>query len=184
MCRASNVYRYYVLGLLTLVGVLNFVDRQILSILLQSIKEEMLLSDTQLGLLSGIAFAAFYTAFAIPVAMWADRHSRRNLIAAALTVWSLMTALSGLAVNYTTLLLTRMGVAIGESGAGPAAQSVIADYFPPHQRSRAMSVYSLGVPLGIMVGYTIGGRASCACQLWSCNLDPVLFHTLASSGHN
>ncbi len=153
----NSAYRYYVLGLLTTVGILNFIDRQILSILLQPIKEEMLLSDTQLGLLSGIAFAIFFTFFAIPIALWADRHSRRNLIASALTMWSLMTALSGAAFNFTTLLLTRMGVAVGESGSGPAAQSVIADYFPPHQRSRAMSVYSLAIPVGIIIGFTTGG---------------------------
>ena len=100
----SSLYRYYALGLLTLVYILNFLDRQILSILLQPIKEDLGLSDSQLGFLTGMAFAAFYTCFAIPMARWADRGVRRSIVALALGAWSLMTAASGLAVNYATLL--------------------------------------------------------------------------------
>ena len=151
------MYRYYVLGLLTCVYILNFLDRQILSILLPPIKAEMMLSDTQLGILTGPAFAIFYTVFAIPMAAWADRGTRRSIIAFALTAWSAMTAACGFAANYTQLLAARIGVAIGESGGGPPSQSLIADYFAPHERSRAMAVYYLGLPFGVLFGLVAGG---------------------------
>lgn len=153
----SERYRYYALGLLTLVYLLSYLDRQILAILLEPIKRELVLSDTQLGFLGGLAFAAFYTFFAIPMAAWSDRGSRRLLIAVVLAIWSAMTALSGLAMGFLSLLAARIGVAIGESGAGPAAQSLIADYFAPQERSRAMSVFFLGIPLGVLVGFLAGG---------------------------
>lgn len=154
---ASPGYRYYALGLLTLVYLLSYLDRQILSILLEPIKRELALSDTQLGFLGGLAFAVFYTFFAIPMAAWSDRKSRRTLIAVVVALWSVMTALSGLAVGFVTLLAARIGVAVGESGAGPAAQSLIADYFGPQGRGRAMSVFFLGIPLGILIGFLAGG---------------------------
>ncbi len=154
---SAGRYRYYALGLLTLVYLLSYLDRQILSILLQPIKQEFALSDTQLGFLGGLAFAVFYTFFAIPMAAWSDRSSRRVLIAVVLALWSVMTALCGFAVGFLSLLAARIGVAVGESGAGPAAQSLIADYFAPRERSRAMAVFFLGIPLGILVGFLAGG---------------------------
>ena len=118
-------YRYFVLGVLTLVYALNFVDRQLLVILQEQIKEELLLSDTQLGLLSGLAFAAFYVICGIPIARWADKGVRRNIIAIALTVWSGMTAISGLSQYYLHLVLARIGVGVGEAGGSPPAPTPI-----------------------------------------------------------
>ena len=123
----------YGLFMLTLVYAFNFVDRQILVILQEPIKNEMGLSDTQLGLLSGFSFALVYITAGIPIAYWADRSNRRNIITAALAIWSGMTALSGLAQNYTQLLLARIGVGIGEAGGSPPSHSIISDIFPPHR---------------------------------------------------
>lgn len=150
--------KHYLLGVLLVVYTFNFVDRQILALLIQPIKEELLLSDTQLGFLSGIAFALFYSTLGIPIARWADRGGNRvNIIAIALAMWSGMTALCGLAINYTQLLLARIGVGIGEAGCTPPAHSLIADYFTSTERPRALSIYMLGVPFGILIGYLIGG---------------------------
>ena len=150
----------YGLFMLTLVYAFNFVDRQILVILQEPIKNEMGLSDAQLGLLSGFSFALVYITAGIPIAYWADRSNRRNIIAAALTVWSGMTALSGLAQNYTQLLLARIGVGIGEAGGSPPAHSMISDYYPPERRATAMAIYSTGVHLGVLLGFVIGGVIS------------------------
>jgi MFS family permease len=150
-------YRGYVLGLLAIVYVFNFTDRQILSILLQPIKEELLLSDTQLGLLSGIAFALFYVTLGIPIARLADRSHRVNIISAAIFLWSLMTALSGFVANFGQLLLTRIGVGVGEAGCTPPAHSLISDYFSRESRSSALSIYSLGLPVGSILGLLAGG---------------------------
>ena len=152
--------RNYVLAVLTLVYVFNFIDRQILVILQESIKAEMGLSDTQLGLLSGITFALFYTIMGIPIARWADRANRRNIIALSLTVWSGMTALCGMAQGYVQLALARVGVGIGEAGGSPPAHSIISDYFPRSERGRALSIYSAGIYVGIMLGYLAGGWAN------------------------
>lgn len=145
------------LALLVVVNIFSQVDRQLMNILVEPIKGEFGLSDTQLGLLAGFAFALFYTIAGIPIARVADRWSRRNLIAICLAFWSLFTALCGGARSYTTLALARFGVGIGEAGCAPAAQSMIADSFPPRLRGRALSTYQLGVPLGFLVGPTIGG---------------------------
>ena len=150
-------YRYFVLGVLTLVYALNFVDRQLLVILQEQIKEELLLSDTQLGLLSGLAFAAFYVICGIPIARWADKGVRRNIIALALTVWSGMTAISGLSQNYWHLLLARMGVGVGEAGGSPPAHSMISDIFPAKERATALSIYSVGIYIGMLTGFALGG---------------------------
>ena len=131
--------------------------RQILVIIQQPIKDEMGLSDTQLGLLTGFAFALVYIFAGIPIAYMADRGNRRNIIAIAVTVWSGMTAVSGFAQNYTQLLLARMGVGIGEAGGSPPAHAMISDYFPPAQRATAMGIYSTGVHIGVFVGFLIGG---------------------------
>ena len=149
--------RRYVLGVLVVVYTTNFIDRQILSILLEPIKAELLLSDTQLGMLTGFAFALFYATLGIPIARFADRSNRRNVIALALTVWSAMTALSGLAQNYWHLLAARIGVGVGEAGCSPPAHSMLSDYYPPERRATALGIYSIGIPLGILFGFSIGG---------------------------
>ncbi|HAO34892.1 MULTISPECIES: spinster family MFS transporter [unclassified Hyphomonas] len=150
-------YRYYVLAVLTVVYVFNFVDRQLLVILQEPIKAELNLSDTQLGLLTGFAFALFYVICGIPIARWADKGNRRTIIALALTIWSVMTAMCGLAANYTHLLLARVGVGVGEAGGSPPAHSMISDIFKPKNRALALSVYSIGIYIGILIGFAAGG---------------------------
>lgn len=150
-------YRNYALGLLTVVYAFNFIDRQLLAILQESIKLELGLSDSQLGLLTGFAFAVFYVTAGIPIARLADRWVRRNIVAMAIGTWSLMTALSGLAGNYTQLLAARIGVGVGEAGGSPPAHSMLSDIFPPHQRATALSFYSTGINIGILFGFLLGG---------------------------
>lgn len=145
------------LFLLTIVYAFNFIDRQILVILQEPIKQDMGLSDTQLGLLSGFSFALVYVLAGIPIAYLADRGNRRNIIAIALTVWSGMTAISGLAQNYTHLLLARIGVGLGEAGGSPPSHSMISDYYAPEHRGKAMSFYSTGIYIGILFGFALGG---------------------------
>lgn len=154
---AQKSYRYYVLGVLTLVYAFNFIDRQLLVILQEPIKAELGLSDTQLGLLTGFAFALFYVVCGIPIARWADKGVRRSIIALALTVWSAMTAVSGLAQNYVHLLLARVGVGVGEAGGSPPAHSMISDIFDRKHRATALSIYSVGIYIGILCGYLLGG---------------------------
>ena len=153
----SNRYKGYVLLVLTGVYTFNFIDRQILVILQESIKAELGLSDTQLGLLTGLTFALFYVTLGIPIARMADRSNRRNIVAWSLGIWSLMTAVSGLATNFVQLLLARVGVGIGEAGGSPPSHSIISDYFPPEKRATALSVYSTGIYIGILFGYLAGG---------------------------
>ena len=149
--------RNYALSVLVVVYTFNFIDRQILSILLEPIKQDLGLSDSALGMLTGFAFALFYATLGIPIARFADRGNRRNLIALALTIWSGMTALSGLAQNFWHLLLARIGVGVGEAGCSPPAHSMIADYFPAENRATALGIYSLGIPFGILFGFIAGG---------------------------
>ena len=153
----SKGYRNYVLLILLTVYIFNFLDRQILAILMQSIKEDLLLTDTQLGFLSGIAFAIFYVTLGIPIARLADRSNRVTIIAVALTVWSLMTALCGMAQNFIQLLIARIGVGVGEAGCSPPAHSLISDYFPVDERASAMARYALGIPIGTLFGFLLGG---------------------------
>ena len=153
----SRGARRYALSVLAVVYMFNFIDRQILAILLPAIKEEFQVGDTVLGLLTGTAFALFYVTLGIPIARYADRCNRRNLIALAVAVWSGMTAVSGFVVNIWQLALARVGVGIGEAGCSPPAHSMIADMYPPAQRSSAMGVYTLGVSAGIMLAYLAGG---------------------------
>ena len=155
----DDIYRarHYALGILVVVYTFNFIDRQILSILLQPVKDDLGLSDTAMGMLTGFAFAAFYATLGIPIARFADRSNRRNLVAWALGIWSIMTALSGLAQNFWHLLAARIGVGIGEAGCSPPAHSMIADYYPADQRATALGIYSLGIPFGIMFGLFAGG---------------------------
>ena len=149
-------YRYFVLGLLTIVYVFNFIDRQIINVLAAYIIEDLQLSDGQFGMLSGLAFAVIYTTLGIPIARWADLGNRRNIIALAVTVWSAMTVLCGAAQNFLQLFLARFGVGVGEAGGSPPAHSIVSDIFPAEQRATALSIYSLGVYGGILVS-TVGG---------------------------
>lgn len=153
----SESYKKYVLYVLTGVYIFNFIDRQILVILQESIKNDLSLSDTQLGLLTGLSFALFYVTLGIPIARLADRTNRKKIIAWSLAVWSAMTVVSGRALNFTQLLLARIGVGIGEAGASPAAHSMISDYFPANKRATALAVYSMGIYIGILLGYLFGG---------------------------
>jgi len=148
---------WYALVLLTLVYTFNFVDRQLLAILQESIKAELALSDSQLGLLTGFAFAIFYVTAGIPIARWADRGNRRNIVSLALLIWSGMTALSGFVQNYAQLLLARIGVGVGEAGGSPPSHSIISDIFPPSRRATALGFYSMGVNIGILFGFLAGG---------------------------
>jgi predicted MFS family arabinose efflux permease len=153
----GRLYPAYVLVLLALLYTLNFLDRQVINILAESIKRDLGISDTQLGLLTGTAFGIFYSVLGVPIARLADRWSRVNIISVSLFVWSLLTALSGFAQNYVQLFLLRLGVGIGEAGGSPPAQSLISDYFPYSRRATAMAVFTLGVPLGSFFGFLIGG---------------------------
>lgn len=155
--RLAVAYRWYVLGLLWCVALLRFVDLQILAVLLEPIKAEFLLTDTQLALLGGFAFALFYGLLGVPIAWVAERHSRRNIIAFAVSLWSVMTALCGYATGFATLFLARMGVGIGEAGAYPPSTSLLADYFPPQQRGRVYAILTSAIPIGVLTGFLVGG---------------------------
>lgn len=153
----TAAYRAYVMAMLVLVYTFNFIDRQIIGILAVPIKADLGLTDTQLGLMGGLAFALFYTALGIPIAMLADRFNRTWIMTGALTVWSAMTAVCGLANNFWQLFLARLGVGVGEAGGVAPAYSLISDYFPSRQRARALSVYSFGIPIGSALGIYFGG---------------------------
>jgi len=155
-------YGWFALGLLFVVALFNYIDRTILSIMQVALKRDLGLSDTQLGTLTGLSFALFYTTLALPVARLADRTARKYVLAAALTVWTLMTAASGLAAGYLTLLACRVGVAVGEAGCVPATHSLISDYFPRRRRALAMAVWGLSLPLGGMLGFAFGGKLTAA----------------------
>ena len=145
-----------VLAMLLLVYIFNFIDRQLLAILAGPIKADLHLTDTQLGALGGLAFAVLYTTVAMPLGALADRSGRARVIGGALAVWSLFTALCGLAGSYTQMFLARVGVGVGEAGGIAPSYALIADRFPPRQRARAMGVYMLGVPLGSALGALLG----------------------------
>ena len=149
--------RNYALAVLVVVYTLNFVDRQILAILLPAIKADFSVDDWVLGFIAGPAFALFYATLGVPIAALADRFNRRNLIAIAIAIWSVMTALSGLAGSILQLTLARIGVGVGEAGCSPPAHSLISDYYPPEQRSTAMGIYTVGISIGIMIAYLAGG---------------------------
>ncbi len=150
-------YQRYALGLLLLVYIFNFIDRQIVNILIEGIREEFQLSDAQLGFFGGTAFGIFYATLGIPIARFADGRVRRNVIALALTIWSLMTALQGLAQSFVMLALARIGVGVGEAGCSPPAHSMISDYFPPARRATALGLYATGIPIGSAIGLIAGG---------------------------
>jgi MFS family permease len=150
-------YRRYVLGVLLAVYVLNFIDRQILTVLVEDIRKEMALNDTVMGLLTGSAFAVFYTFMGIPIARWADTGTRRSIIALALLVWSGMTTLTGFARSFLQLAVARVGVGIGEAGCSPPAHSILSDLYPPERRGTALAIYSLGISVGAGLGALLGG---------------------------
>ena len=150
-------YRAYVLGALLVVYTFNFIDRVVIGIIQEPIKQEFGLTDFQLGLLGGPAFAVLYTLLGIPIARFAERHNRMTILAICLGVWSAFTAACGFAINYATLFAARVGVSIGEAGCTPPANSVISDYFPPERRATALSIYALGIPIGSMIAAVGGG---------------------------
>lgn len=155
--RFSPAYRNYALAVLFMGYVVNFIDRSILAILLEPIKLDLELNDTQLGLLGGLAFALFYTTLGIPIAALADRWSRVKILSIAMIIWSGMTALCGMAQSFLMLLAARIGVGVGEAGASPPSHSLISDYFPIEKRATALSIYALGIPFGSMIGNLVGG---------------------------
>ncbi len=156
----ASGYGWYVLGVLVVVYILNFIDRQILSILAVEVKADLKLNDSDIGFLGGAAFAVFYALFGIPLGRLADNWSRVRLLSTGLALWSLMTALSGFARNQVTLTLARMGVGVGEATASPTAYSLISDYFPKRQRATALAIYSSGLYLGGGVSLLIGASIS------------------------
>jgi MFS family permease len=153
----TTLYRGWVLLLLMLAYMSSYIDRSILGILQEPIKHELGLTDSQLGLLGGLSFALFYTLLGIPIARLAERRNRAVIISIALVVWSAMTGLCGLTAGYAQLLLCRIGVGVGEAGGTPAAHSIITDVFKPERRASALAIYSLGVPLGSLIGAAGGG---------------------------
>ena len=157
---ATPAYRTYVLWLLLLVYVVNFLDRQVINILAEPIKNDLHLADWQVGLLSGFAFGIVYTFLGFPLARAADRHNRSVIIASCLAAWSAFTGLSGLAQNFVQLVGARAGVGIGEAGCTPTSHALIADYTPKEKRASALAFYSMGTPLGALLGLAVGGAMS------------------------
>ena len=176
-------YRYYVLAMLTITAMFSIVDRLILSILLQDIKTEFRFTDTQIGLIAGIAFTLFYVIFSIPLGWIADHKNRKNIVAICLAAWSAMTALHGAAIGFWSLFLCRIGVGIGEAGSGPASSSLLADYFEKHELAKAFGILTLGATagtgLGLMTGGFIANLWGWRMALW-CLAYPAL-SSLASS---
>lgn len=158
--KVSNGYRWYVVWLLFVVYVLNFVDRQILTILVEPIRKEFDFTDTQMGLLGGFAFAVVYSVLGIPIARIADKKNRVNIIAIALFVWSFFTVLTGRAQNFAQLFAARVAVGIGEAGCTPPAYSIIGDYFEKARRTTAIAIYSMGIYGGVFVGYLVGAQVA------------------------
>jgi predicted MFS family arabinose efflux permease len=154
---ASRAYARYALGALFVVYVVSYVDRQIMSVLLESIRKEVGASDSQMGLLTGVAFAVFHVIAGIPIARWSDRGTRRSIIALSMAAWSLMTAATALAQGYAHLLLARIGVGVGEAGGSAPSHSLVSDYFPPERRATALAVLTTGGSVGSMLGLWLGG---------------------------
>jgi len=150
-------YTVYVMGVLWLVYVISYVDRQLIAVLLQDIKLEFVLSDAQMGWITGMAFAVSYSLVGLPIARVADRTTRRTVIAAGVAIWSVITALTGYVQGFWQLFLARIGIGAAESAGGPPGHSLISDFFPPHQRGRALALYSAGGSVGIALGMLIGG---------------------------
>lgn len=155
--QAERRHANYVLGVLFVVMMLNFIDRQIVTILAESIKRDMGLSDKQIGLMTGLSFAIFYTTLSLPIAILADRWNRSRIIAISVGVWSIMTVLCGAVGNFTQMFLARVGVGVGEAGSSPASHSLIADLYPPERRATALGIFAISVSLGSFIAYTGGG---------------------------
>jgi predicted MFS family arabinose efflux permease len=147
----------YVLGVLSFAYMFNFADRHLLSVLIEPMKQDLGTTDTQMGLLTGIAFAIFYVLFGIPIASWADRGNRRTILALGIAFWSVMTAATGASRTFGQVLLARIGVGAGETTSGAPVHSLLSDYFPAHQRATALAIYTSGAQLGAIVGITLGG---------------------------
>ena len=154
--QVTDQHRRRALVLLFLVSLFNYGDRNMLGVLLPSIKADLQLSDTELGFITGLAFSLFYALMGIPIARLADRTSRRGVIAFALAGWSIMTAVCGVAQNFVQLALARVLVGVGEAGATPPSHAIIADLFPKAKRAFALSIYALGSPMGVIIAY-LGG---------------------------
>ena len=149
---------WYLVFTLLIFYIFSFIDRQIISLLVEPIKRDLQVTDTQIGLLQGLAFAIFYTLFGIPIGRLADRMNRKTIVGVGVVIWSLMATLCGLAKNFTQLFLARIGVGVGEASCAPAGQSLIGDMYPPEQRARAMSIFMLGLPLGLFAAYMLSGN--------------------------
>ncbi|WP_129778462.1 spinster family MFS transporter [Peristeroidobacter soli] len=154
----SATYSWYVVAVLTLTYTVSFVDRQIMALLIEPIRRDLQISDTQVSLLIGLAFAVFYTLLGVPIARLADRRSRRVIIAAGITIWCFMTAACGVARNYLQLFAARIGVGVGEAALSPSALSMLSDYFPKRTRGRAVAVYNTGITLGTGLAMIVGGQ--------------------------
>ena len=152
--------RWYVLIIMMLVYSINIADRYVMSTVLEPIRLELKLTDSGVAFLTGVSLALFYVIWGIPLSWVADRYNRRNLLAISITVWSVMTAMCGLAVGYTQLLLARIGVGIGEAGGTPSCNSIVADYFPVERRAMAMTVFALGAPIGAWLGADMAGAVA------------------------
>jgi len=154
---SAAAQRWYVLGIMCLVYTISIAHRYVISTVLEPIRIELQLTDSGVAFLTGVSLAFFYVSFGIPISMLTDRKNRRNIITVSMVVWSTLTVCCGLAQNYMQFLLARIGVGIGEAGGTPAANSIISDYFPPLRRPMALTVFSLGAPLGAWVAYDLAG---------------------------
>ncbi|HEV7447200.1 MAG TPA: MFS transporter, partial [Steroidobacteraceae bacterium] len=154
---ASAFVRWYVLIMMVLVYTLSIADRYVVSTVLEPIRVDLHLSDSGIAFLTGVSLALFYVVFGFPISWLTDRKSRRNILTVSIILWSAMTTLCGLSANYWQLLAARIGVGIGEAGGTPAANSIISDYFPAARRPMALTIFSLGAPIGAWVGYNIAG---------------------------
>jgi len=154
----AQSYAWYVAVVLTLAHIVSFLDRQVLALLVEPIKQDLQISDTQMSLLLGLAFAIFYTVMAIPIGRLADRRSRRTIIAVGITAWCAMTAMCGLARNYSQLFLARIGVGVGEATLTPSALSMLSDYFPRNKLGAAIGFYNMGVSVGAGIAFIVGGQ--------------------------
>src|SRR5262245_20473347 len=159
---APRTARAAVVVALTAVATFNVIDRQILAVLLEPMRRDLDLSDAQLGLLTGFAFVVFYAVAGVPIARFADRHSRRGVILVGLTFWSVMTALAGFATSFIHLVLSRIGLGVGEASSAPATHSLLSDLYEPGRRAPAFSWIAAGVPLGVLGGFAGGGRLEAA----------------------
>jgi MFS family permease len=171
---SSPKYAWYVVAVLTGCYTLSFVDRQILSLLVRPIKQDLALNDTQIGLLQGLAFAVFYTLCGLPIGRIADQHTRKNVIAVGILLWSLFTSTCSIARGFAYLFLARMGVGIGEATLNPSAFSLISDYFPKERLGAALGVYSMGIFIGSGGALIFGGTVIEALARWPLINVPVL----------